>query len=123
MPRTEIRVEPVDAFWERGRKTAALADEGKRIPHSQVVAFEDVDDLLSVLTRQRLLLLKELKDTAGSITELARRLNRDRSAVTRDVQLLESYGIVQVSEKVLPGHGRQKWVAPIGHQIRLTARI
>jgi predicted transcriptional regulator len=49
----EIRVEPIDAFWNRGRKTAALADEGKRIAHSRIVAFEDVADLLSVLTPQR----------------------------------------------------------------------
>jgi predicted transcriptional regulator len=123
MQKTEIRVEPIDAFWNRGRKNAALADAGARIPHSRVVAFQDVEDLLSVLTKQRVLLLKTLKETPGSIAELARRLKRDRSSVTRDVQLLERHGVVEVSEKPLAGHGRQKWVASIGQEIQLIAHL
>jgi predicted transcriptional regulator len=82
-----------------------------------------VEELLGVLTQQRVLLLKLLKKTPGSIAELARRLKRDRSAVARDVQVLERYGVVEVSEKPLPGHGRQKWVAPIGRDIQLTAHL
>lgn len=122
MPRTDIRVEPVEAFFERGRRSAQLADERKRLPRYRVVAFEDVEDLLAVLTPQRVLLLKTLK-TPGSIAELARRLKRDRSAVTRDVQLLERYGVIEVTEKPLPGHGRQKWVSPLGRNIQLTAHL
>jgi hypothetical protein len=38
MRTTEIRVEPVEAFFERGRRTAQLLDEGKWIPASRVVA-------------------------------------------------------------------------------------
>ena len=123
MRRTEIRVEPVEAFFDRGRKTAELADRGKRIPHSRVVSFESVEDLLRVLTGKRILLLKSLTQTPGSIAELARRLKRDRSAVARDVQMLEYFGVVQVSEKPLPGHGRQKWVRPMAREIELTARL
>ena len=123
MRKTEIRLEPVEAFFERGRRIAQLADEGKRIPASRVVAFEDVEDLLAVLTQRRVLLLKTLKETPGSIAELARRLKRDRSAVTRDVQVLERYGVVEVNERPLPGHGRQKWVSPSGWEIQLTAHV
>ena len=70
-----------------------------------------------------MLLLKSLKEQPGSIAELARRLQRDRSAVTRDIQLLQRHGIVEVTEKLLPGHGRQKWVRPIAQDIKLTARL
>ena len=123
MRRTEIRVEAVESFFERGRRTAGLADGDKRLPASRIIAFEEVEDLLAVLTHQRVLLLKALKESSGSIAELARKLNRDRSAVTRDVQLLERYGIVEVTEKPLPGHGRQKWVSPRGQQIELRAMV
>lgn len=41
--------------------------------------------------------------------------------MTRDVQALERIGVVQVTEKPLPGDGRQKWVAPLAREIRLTA--
>jgi predicted transcriptional regulator len=123
LPKIQIRVEPVEAFFERARKNAKLADKRGRIPPSRVVAFEDVEELLSLLTQQRVLLLKTLKKTPGSIAELARRLKRDRSAVARDVQMLERYGVVEVSERPLPGHGRQKWVASVGRDIQLTAHL
>ena len=108
MRKTEIRVERVERFFERGRKLAKLADQGVAIPSSTVVAFEDVESLLNVLTEKRVLLLKQIKQTPTSITLLARTLKRDRSAVTRDVQILERFGVIQVTEKPLPGHGIQK---------------
>ena len=123
MGKTEIRVEPVGKFFERGRRLARLADRYERIPATRVVAFEDVGSLLSVLTEKRVLLLKEVKLTPASISVLAKRLKRDRSAVTRDVQLLARFGVVHVTERPLEGHGRQKWVTPVAQDIRLTAAL
>jgi predicted transcriptional regulator len=119
--KTEIRVERVDAFFERGRKLAREAAQRGAIPSSRVVAFEDVESLLHVLTEKRVLLLKQVQETPASISVLARKLKRDRSAVTRDVQILERFGVVHVTEKPLPGHGRQKWITPLAAEIRLTA--
>ena len=48
-------------------------------------------------------------------------MKRDRSAVTRDIQVLERFGVIQVTEKVLPGHGRQKWIMPLAGEVHLTA--
>ena len=121
MRKTEIRVEQVDSFFERGRRLAKLADRGEPIPSSRIVAFEDVEALLHVLTEKRVLLLKQVKETPTSISLLAKKLKRDRSAVTRDVQLLERYGVIQITEKPLPGHGKQKWITPVADQIQLTA--
>ena len=121
MRKTEIRVERVDAFFERGRKLAKAADKGDAIPSSRVVAFEDVESLLHVLTEKRVLLLKQVMETSTSISLLAKKLKRDRSAVTRDVHVLERFGVIQITEKPLPGHGRQKWVMPVAGEIQLTA--
>jgi predicted transcriptional regulator len=119
--KTEIRVERVDTFFQRGRSLAKAADRAEPIPFSKVVAFEDIESLLHVLTEKRVLLLKQVMETPASITALAKKLKRDRSAVTRDVQLLERFGVIQVTEKPLPGHGRQKWIAPLAEEIQLTA--
>ena len=121
MRKTEIRVEPLEAFFDRGRKIARALDRGERIPSSRVISFEDVASLLHVLTEKRVLLLKQVRDTPGSISSLAKKLNRDRSAVTRDIQVLERFGVVEVTEKALPGHGMQKWITPLADEIRLTA--
>ena len=94
-----------------------------RIPPRRIVSFEDVGALLHVLSEKRVVLLKQVQETPASITMLARKLKRDRSAVTRDIQILESFGIVRVTEKALPGHGIQKWITPLAREIRLTARL
>jgi predicted transcriptional regulator len=119
--KTEIRVEAAETFFKRGRKLAKLADRKEHVPATRVIAFDDVGSLLSVLTEKRVLLLKQVKQTPASISVLAKKLNRDRSAVTHDVQLLQRFGVVHVTERPLQGHGRQKWVAPVAHNIRLTA--
>jgi predicted transcriptional regulator len=121
MRKTEIRVEGVDRFFERGRKLARVADRGDAIPSSRIVAFEDAESLLHVLTEKRILVLKQVKQTPTSIGMLAKKLKRDRSAVSRDVQVLERFGVIQVTEKTLPGHGRQKWITPLASEIHLTA--
>jgi predicted transcriptional regulator len=123
MKRTDIHVEKPSAFFERGRKIAKLADHGRAIPESRVIAFEDAELLLHVLTEKRVMLLKQIKVASASISDLARQLHRDRSAVTRDVQLLERFGVVEVTEEPLPGHGRRKVVAPVASEIHLTARL
>jgi predicted transcriptional regulator len=83
--KTDIRVEAADTFFKRGRKLARLADRKERISDTRVVAFEDVGSLLSVLREKRVLLLKEVKLTPELISALARRLKRDRSAVSRNI--------------------------------------
>ena len=102
----------MDKFFERGRKLARAADRGSVIAPSRIIAFEDVGSLLQVLTEKRV--LKQVKETPGSISMLAKKLKRERSAVTRDVQLLECFGVIQVTRRPLPGHGRQKWITPLG---------
>src|SRR5258706_11446015 len=121
MRKTEMRVEGVDRFFERGSKLARAAGRGDAIPSSRIVAFEDVETLLHVLTEKRVLVLKQVKEAPTSIGMLARKLKRDRSAVSRDVQVLERFGVIQVAEKALPGHGRQKWITPVASEIHLTA--
>jgi hypothetical protein len=48
------------------------------------------------------LLLRRVNRTPISITLLAKRLKRDRNAVTRDVRVLERFGVIEVSDTPLP---------------------
>ena len=123
MSKVQIKMEPVERFFERARELARRADAGKRIPESRVVAFEEADDLLALLSPKRVQLLRALRQEPGSIADLARRLRRDRAAVTRDVQQLARFGVVSVTEKPLPGHGRQKWIRAASAAIELVARV
>lgn len=118
--KTVIKVSSVDEFFERGRKIAKLADQGKPIPRERVISFEDPEELARLITTAKLVLFREVKECPGSITDLSQRLHRDRSAVKRDIDELERFGLVQVEEKAFPGHGRKKEVRAVADQVLLA---
>ena len=123
MKRTTIRVGTAREFFDRGRQYAQRARVGKRLPESHLITFEDPADMMQVLSPAKLKLLQTVKAHPGSIGSLASRLGRDRSEVTREVALLERFGLVLVAEEVHPGHGRMKKVSPVAGEIRLQAVI
>lgn len=108
-------------FFRRGKALAQLADQGKALPEERTLSFEDPAELLRLLTASRLDVLRTVQDLPGSITVIANRLQRDRSAVKRDVTLLANAGMVTIEAKVLPGHGRMKEVRAAARHFRLEA--
>jgi len=118
--RTVIKVEGPADFFKRGKLVARLADLGKPIPKEHIIAFEDPEDMARLITTAKLALFREVRLGAGSITELAGRLNRDRSAVKRDVDELEKAGLIEVEDMPLPGHGRKKEVRAVAEQVLLA---
>ena len=108
-------------FFKRGRALAQLADAGQPLPEEYTVSFEDPAELLKLLTATRLELFRAVREEPASITGLAQRLHRDRSAVKRDVDQLVRAGMVLVESRVLPGHGRMKEVRPSARSFRLEA--
>lgn len=83
-------------FFRRGKTLARLADAGKLLPDERTVSFEDPAELLRLLTVSRLDVFRSVKDEPGSITVIAGRLHRDRSAVKRDVDQLAQAGLVTI---------------------------
>ena len=87
------------------------------------MGLEDPADMLAVLTPARLALFRVIKQKPGSIASLAQKMKRDRSAVTRDVAALGKAGLVTVTEKPQPGHGRMKEVRARAKAIKLEALV
>ncbi len=126
MKKVVITQGTAEEFFIRGKTLAKRLDRGERIKAKEITAsitFEDIGDLLHALSPARLELIQAVKSEPGSITNLAQRLNRDRSAVTRDVELLRQVGILQVEDRPEPGHHRQKWVSPRAPVIKLEALV
>jgi predicted transcriptional regulator len=121
--KTVIRTGSVEGFFKRGRDIARLADQGKPIPAERVIAYEDPEELARILTTAKIALFRAIKERPGSITDIAARLNRDRSAVKRDIDDLEQAGLVSVEERLHPGHGRLKEVRAAAERIVLEAVI
>ena len=110
-------------FFSRGKVLARLADAGQPMPEERTVSFEDPADLLRLLTASRLEVFRSVKGEPGSITVIAGRLQRDRSAVKRDVDQLAQVGLVTVETKPLPGHGHMKEIRAAAGIFRLEATV
>jgi predicted transcriptional regulator len=88
--------EDIDDFFRRGRALAKLIDQQALLPEWYVISFGDPSDLLKLLSDDRLELFRAIKNQSGSISTLSERLQRDRSAVERDVETLEKAGLLKV---------------------------
>lgn len=123
MNKLTIKTGTEEDFFKRGRQLAKTADQGKRLPDERILSFEDPADVMKLMTATRLALFRAVKDAPGSITDIAERLHRDRSAVKRDVDEMERAGLVTITEKVLPGHGRMKEVRATANRFSLQAEF
>lgn len=123
MTQITIKTGTESDFFQRGRQLARVADMGEPLPVEHIISFEDPADVMKLITATRLALFRAVKETPGSITDLAARLRRDRSAVKRDLDALERFGLVTIAEKVLPGHGRMKEVRATAARIQLRAEV
>lgn len=110
-------------FFRRGKVLARLADAGQPMPEERTVSFEDPADLLRLLTASRLEVFRSVKGEPGSITVIAGRLQRDRSAVKRDVDQLAQVGLVTIETKPLRGHGHMKEIRAAAGIFRLEATV
>lgn len=106
-----------EAFFNRGKDIAHLADAGKTIPESFMISFEDPKDFSKIVSPARLALIASVRKESASLTDLAKKLHRDRSAVKRDISLLETFGLVSIMERNNPGHGKIKEVSATSEKI------
>lgn len=101
-----VKTETVDDFFERGKSIAKRLDKGEKITSQRIVSFEDPEDLIKFLAQTKRALLAAIRKKPKSISSLANELHRSRSAIDKDIQMLEAIGIVESEYIVNPGHGR-----------------
>lgn len=104
-------------------ETHKIPDRHEALPEKCILRFEDPVEMVKFITTARLALFRAVKDMPGSITDIASRLHRDRSAVKRDVDALARAGLVTITDKVLPGHGRMKEVRVTASRFCLQAEV
>lgn len=121
-----VTSETLESFFLRGRKIAQKIDQ-KIAPFARrVISFEDTKDLINFLTQNKLKLVATIRKRPCSVSGLAKILKRSRAAVNKDIQQLESVGIIKSEYVLNPGHGRSKLVMavdPMPVQIQVQAVI
>jgi predicted transcriptional regulator len=118
-----IKTGSADEFFHRVRGRAEKLDRGEGLPAEMTISFEDPMELLSILTSERVRLLRRAKGGSLPISDLADGLKRDVRAVSRDVVVLERAGLLRTSYRANPGHGKLKIVEALARAYRLTANL
>jgi predicted transcriptional regulator len=78
--------------------------------------------MMKVLSAERIRLLRASKK-ATPVSVLADSLKRNLRAVSRDIDLLESFGLLRTHYVPNPGHGRRRIVEASAGKYQLTATI
>ena len=92
----------IEEFKEESLEKIERFEEGKEVPNS--IKFEDPTMLRKVLTEKRIELIQFLMgNEVESTSELAEKLGRGVKEVSKDLNLLEEYGIVELEK-----NGRSK---------------
>jgi predicted transcriptional regulator len=74
-------------------------EAGKKVKKEEGIYFESIDTMRAVLTNNRLLILKTIKDrNPGSVYELAKILGRDLKNVNQDLKMLSEIGLVTLEK-------------------------
>lgn len=116
----------VGEFFKRAHEDARKMDRGELLPPEVQVTFEDPIELLSALSAERMKVIRTVQKhhaAKPTVSSLAVILKRDRKAVSRDVKVLESLGLLRTHEQLNPGHGIMKVVEPLAEKYHLTATI
>jgi len=118
-----LRTGSTEEFFDRLLERAKKLDRGEVLPPGITITYEDPEDLLDLLTSERVRLLRHVKGESLQLSVLAAGLKRDVRAVSRDVSVLEKAGLLKTSYRPNPGHGRMKIVEPVAEEYRLVANL
>ena len=123
MSNVVIRTGDLDGFFARAEDAARRADQGGAFENKITLSFEDPQRMFSVLSDARRQLMAEIMTEARTINELTDRLHRNRSAISKDISVLEKAGLVVSRRQVNPGHGIQRVVQSVATQIDVVATL
>lgn len=123
MAKVVIRTDDAEGFYRRANEAARKADRGQAFEGKVTLSFEDPQRMFTVLSEARRRLMLEVMNEPRTINELSTRLHRNRSAITKDVGLLEKVGLVVSLRQSNPGHGIQKVVRSVAPKIEMVATL
>ena len=121
--KTTVTVESFDEMVERKLERARKLDRLEHVLAERRITFETPEDMASFLTANRVSLLKAAIQKPRSVTELAEALQRNRTAVSRDVRALKEKGMLKLAKQPNPGHGQIQVVHAAAKHFNLRADI
>jgi predicted transcriptional regulator len=110
----------LNARLKRSRAVARAIDEqAAQLPHAVRYEATEFETFLKAMSPKRLMLLKALTPDGISVTELAQKMDRDPSAIRKDLNALDALGLISSVTVLNPGHGLKKIVRPVAAHIEI----
>jgi len=113
----------VEGFLSRAREHARRLDKGEELVPEATISFENALDMVRVLSPERIRILRATSQGPVSVSSLCSGLKRDARAVSRDVNLLEQFGLLSTRYQSNPGHGKRRIVEPRAAKYQLVALV
>jgi len=118
-----IGIGTLEEFFASAKEHARALDRGERLKKEISITFDNATDMLSVMSAQRVQLLEAARRKELSVSKLASALKRDSRAVSRDIAVLEQFGMLKTRYETNPGHGRQRIVSSTAGKFHLSAAV
>ena len=122
-PKLRVTNAGVKGFFNRAREHARKLDRGEELAAQKTVSFESVNDMIRVLSPERVRILRATREGAKPVSSVASGLKRDTRAVSRDIDLLEQFGLLHTRYEANPGHGKRRMVEALAAEYELVATV
>ena len=122
-PKLRVTNAGVKGFFNRAREHARKLDRGEELAAQKTVSFENVNDMIRVLSPERVRILRAAREGAKPVSSVASGLKRDTRAVSRDIDLLEQFGLLHTRYEANPGHGKRRMVEALAAEYELVATV
>lgn len=121
----KVKTGSVKEFFASARDAMRTADKGKPIKkRCATLTFVDPTEMLHFLSAAKIKLINNIRQHPDSVTNIAKAMKRNPSAVRRDIHEMENVGIVKTYEETNPqGHGKHKIVELVAPTLKLEAYI
>ena len=108
-----IRNGTIDNFFDSALETAKQMDDNKKVKPKHTIWME-TDDLLNILKPQRTKLIRYLRNkTSVYYSVILKELQKSPSSLNKDLELLSTYQLIDISKEVNAGHGMRKVIKPL----------
>lgn len=123
MSRVIVRTGTAESFFRRARSAARRADEGESFDGAITLSFEDPQRMFEVLSAARRELVRAVIGKPKTLADLTRALKRERTAIAKDLKVLEAAGLVRTRREPNPGHGVKVTVQAAARRIDMVVTL
>src|SRR5438552_2299011 len=93
-----VKTGTVEEFFASAKAVMRAADKSEPIEKRYTLMFEDPTEMLHFLSATKIKLINSIRKHPDSITNIAKATKRNRSAVYRDINEMEKFGLIRAHE-------------------------